>query len=305
MKKALTIALALIFGIAPASFAATTLTDKQLDDVNAGDWVVLQPGESVADVYYSNNTLDLKDTSQKELQAVSNANAVDSAIAVQTNIASVTGMEPSENMAINGTNIATVTNYNPSESWDMSSKTEETKWLSEGTTTMHNHDKTFNLSKTESTSHSLVETLDEVTTLDITYAAASHSEKDCKSCEEESTSAEAFLLDYDKIVDYDKNETSGSFHNKKIAYENHEATTTITSHEEHHVSSSEDSSSYRKNLSENNHLNLKDNSQQLLQAVSNLNAVGSAAAIQTNIASNVGSTGTITHSNLATVVNGL
>ena len=92
MNKILAVLLAAMLGFAPVSFAATTLTDKQLDQVNAGDYVILQPGETVEDVYASNNTIDLKDSSQTNIQAVSNANVVDSAVAVQTNIATNVGV---------------------------------------------------------------------------------------------------------------------------------------------------------------------------------------------------------------------
>jgi hypothetical protein len=55
----------------------------------------------------------------------------------------------------------------------------------------------------------------------------------------------------------------------------------------------------------NNHILLTATSQQSIKAVSNLNAVGAGAAVQNNIASNVGVSGMITHTNNASVSNGL
>ncbi len=298
--------MAIVFGLAPASFAATQLTQSQLEGISAGDWVVIDPStEQVWDVYHSNNTLDLKDESQKDLQAVSNANAVDSAIAVQTNIASVTGQEPSTNVAINGYNEADILNYNPAEEssshyWSESSYAASGSQAAGASATY-----TANASASASAFYTLDETLNILETFDLAYAAAAAYEKDCKGCEEEFLAVEALIIDADYILDYDK-------HVVETASASVSASETLTASEfesssfnTESSSSSHSKSHSRNNLSENNHLDLKDTAQQNLQAVSNLNAVGSAAAIQTNIASNVGVTGTITHTNIATVVNGL
>jgi hypothetical protein len=61
----------------------------------------------------------------------------------------------------------------------------------------------------------------------------------------------------------------------------------------------------RSNKSENNHIWLEDTAQTNIQAVSNLNAVGSGAAVQTNIANSVAIAGSISHSNISSVANGL
>jgi len=55
----------------------------------------------------------------------------------------------------------------------------------------------------------------------------------------------------------------------------------------------------------NNHLDLENDSQSLIKAVGNLNAVASGAALQANIAANVGVNGTISQANSATVASGL
>lgn len=306
MKKILAILMALMFGIAQTSFAAgVALSDTEMDGITAGDWVVIDPStQEAVDVYYNNNTLDLEDESQKEIQAVNNANAVDSAIAVQTNIASVSG-DPSSNVAINGTNEANIINYNPADagaSFESSSKTIH-KLASASSSFTKDLFKSWSESDTKS--FRLDETLDIVETLDIIAALAIAASKECKNCEEDFALAAAFLLDYDKITDYDKHIIADKTHtaNKlkvlKIT-ETSDWEKEFTKTEEH-----ESGSEFRKNLSENNHLDLEDSSQQALQAVSNLNAVGSGAAMQTNIASNVGVSGTITHVNVATVVNGL
>lgn len=308
MKKTLAILFALTLGLAPVSFAATALTDSELDQVSAGDWVILTDAsgnQSVEDVYASNNTLDLQDESQKELKAVNNANAVDSAVAVQTNIASVEGA-PTNNVGVNGTNEADIINYNPSDAGDSSSlyftKEEGSVSIAKGGS--------FEASKSASysagTQYSNVETFDLVETLDVLAAKASASSTDCKKdCSSDSASVATLFIDYDKTIDKDKVELAST---SKSASE--EASLKASFFETEDVSTKsvhkkEESSSFRKNLGENNHLNLKDSSQQLIQVVSNLNAVGSGAAVQTNIASNVGVSGTITHVNTASVVNGL
>ncbi len=304
MKKTIFIMLAIIFGMAPVSFAATALSDQELDQVSAGDWVVLEEGQSVEDVFHSNNTLDLEDSSQMEIQAVSNANAVDSAIAVQTNIATVTG-DPTSNVAINGTNEANILNYNPSESGSESSLYETSSSESASLSISASRDASASANASASKNFSLVETLDEITTLDIAAAAAFASETECKDCETETVAVATFLLDYDKIVDYDLVILESESASASASATLHEEASLEASASSKSSSKTASSSSFRKNLSENNHINLEDNSQQLLQAVSNLNAVGSGAAVQTNIASNVGVGGTITHVNVATVVNGL
>ena len=308
MKKILAILTVLTLGLAPVSFAATVLTDSQMDQVSAGDWVVLTDSsgnQTVEDVYYNNNTIDLFNESQKDLKAVSNANAVDSAVAVQTNISSVTGGTPINNVGVNGSNTATIYNYNPSKS--KSSDEAKLHSESESFALAKGESSYFTLNKNESSSSSfgLSETYDEVETLDILASASSSSATSCKSCHSASASAAAFLLDYDKNIDFDKFIQKSSSSSKTLNIAKYEAEFTYINKSETETSSSEKHSSSRKNLSENNHLNLADNSQQNIQVVSNLNAVGSGAAIQTNIASDVGVSGTITHVNVATVVNGL
>ena len=117
--KRLTILLAiLVFGLTAHALAASkVLSDSAMDQVNAGDWVVLNNGTTnvaVADVYSTNNTLDLLDQSQSQIQALSNANAVDSAIAVQSNVARVSGTTPTSNN-VNGSNYATLNQFRPSD----------------------------------------------------------------------------------------------------------------------------------------------------------------------------------------------
>jgi len=307
MKKVLPILMALMLGLSPASFAATVvLDDAQMAGITAGDWVVIDPStQEVFDVYHSNNTLDLEDESQMNIQAVNNANAVDSAIASQTNIASVTGGEPSTNVAINGTNEANIINYNPSDAGS----------------TFENHSKSiskfsesredFSLDEYESwkstytSNFKLDETLDIVETLNIAAALAIVSSEECKNCEKDFALAAAFLLDYDYDLDYDlhitKDKSASKEALKLLKITKSSSEFSKFSKEE----SSESGSEWRKNLSENNHLDLEDTSQKAIQAVSNLNAVGSGAAMQANIASNVGVSGTITHLNVASVANGL
>jgi len=87
MKKILALLIALIFAATtPVMAAGISLSDAELDEIAAGDWVVIDPDtqEVVDMIHYSNNDINLEDESQMEIQAVNNANAVDSAVAVQT-----------------------------------------------------------------------------------------------------------------------------------------------------------------------------------------------------------------------------
>jgi len=311
LKKLFTLVIASLFVIAQTSmsFAAVALSDKEMDGITAGDWVVLKDAngdEFVVDVYKSNNTLDLQNDSQTYLQAVSNANVVDSAVAVQTNIASVTGNEASPNVAINSSNAANILNYNPADSSYESSSSffakKESKELAGGSS----EDVYFNYGESSSSSYGYDETLVIDETLDISHASASAESTDCsKGCEGESVSIAVLLVDYDKDIDYSKNKSASSSHSKNLTKTYNSASFFKAGFEKSIKKGEKSESSSRNNHGENNHINLEDHSQQFLQAVSNLNSVGSAAAVQTNIASNVGVGGSITHSNIATVVNGL
>ncbi len=305
MKKLLAIFAAIMLVAQPSFAAVATLSDEQLNNVAAGDWVVTTLSEEAVDVYHTNNTLDLQDDSQTHLQAVSNANAVDSAVNVATNIASLTGSEPSTNQSVNGYNEADILNAKPSSEW--SDESESASWESSSSSWFGSFSlgAASNYDAEYSASYGAVETLDEVTTIDISAASAFAYSKDCKGCEEELLAVSVLVSDYDKIVDYDKLEVAGA-----RLTEHRDASLTISAsalkeESSHRHSKESRSSSYRRNLSQNNHLKSKDNAQQWLQAVSNLNAVASGAAVQTNIASNVGVSGTINHANIASVVSGL
>lgn len=306
MKRLIALLTAILFAAAtPVMAAGVSLSDNELDEIAAGDWVVISEGEEVvSDIYYNTNDIDLEDESQMEIQAVNNVNAVDSAVAAQANIASVTG-EPTNNVAVNGSNVANLTNYNPSDSGSESGSITEIE--SEAKNKWELETESFSLSeyRDSGSTFSLVETDDIDETLDIVEVLAIAAEKECKNCDEEFALAYLYKLDYDYTEDYDLTisgtewDASGCELNKEeYKWEWESATKTKTKSEEH-------SSSYRKNLSENNHIDLEDTSQTNMQVVSNLNAVGSAAAAQVNIASNVGVSGTITHSNVATAVNGI
>ena len=303
MKKLLAIMTAVLLALSNSAFAAgVAMSDKEMDEVAAGDWVVLQPGETVEDVYYTNNNLELKDDSQTSLQAVSNANSVDSANAVQSNISSVTGDFPVMANS-NQKNEAHVTNYNPSDAGSSYEKTSLEVEASAKTTNDVRKSSSFDLDYKSGSSYKKDETLDVVESLNITDAKASASETDCKDCDTESVSTSAFLLDYDYNLDYDKHVVKESHADFDL-----EKSKSFVKHEESELTEKlsekcESKSSYRKSLSKNNHIDLKDQSQQFTQAVSNLNSVASGAAVQTNIASNVGLSGTISGTNIASVSN--
>ena len=304
MKKMMAIFVALMFALSTNVYAGNaTLSDPEMDQIAAGDWVILEEGQTVEDVFHSNNTLDLEDESQKEIQAVSNANAVDSAVAVSTNIATVTGDDPISNDII-GRNEADIINYNPSLAYsDAFSESAEAAWSwSTKESASSNYHATANASSVHNLN--LVETLNIVETETITAAFASAIRENCKKCDTVTLSAAVFLSDFDYFLDYDKIIVDSETASASLEISASESETKAESKSASWKASSSKSSSSRRNLGENNHINLEDTSQRLTQAVSNLNAVGSGAAVQNNIASNVGVDGSISHGNAASVVSG-
>ena len=305
MKKTLALLIAVLFAASsPALAGVITLSDAELDQVNAGDWVVIGDGQEVVDVHFNSNDIKLNDQSQMEIQAISNANAVDSAIAVQTNTASVVG-EPSNNVAVNGYNEANVTNYNPSEEGSCFLLAAKKESLSVSSESDSSSSSSFDVSEFCEFENTLSETLTVDETLDIGSACAMAAESESKSSECELVSACALLVDYDYDLDYDKQKSKSGSHGCSLGTTSSSSSSSSCSLDAEAGEILVIGSEYRNNLSENNHIDLEDTSQQFIQAVSNLNAVGAAAAVQANIASNVGVTGTITHTNVATVVNGL
>src|SRR3972149_8698303 len=116
MKKIFSLLLALTFAAYPVSgmaAQAVNLSDTEMDEIAAGEWA-LEP--EVA--FYQNqsnstkkNVLKVEDNSQSEITGVSNANAVDSAVAVQSNISNQTeGL-----LDVNQSNGATVENHSQTE----------------------------------------------------------------------------------------------------------------------------------------------------------------------------------------------
>jgi len=224
MKKLMTLLIMAAFiSYAPAVFAeGIALSDTEMDEIAAGELALPESfggfDSPTAEKFNANDIL-LDKESQTKIETTSNANAVDSAVAVQLNTSSATGNNEVEN-DIQGNNTADLNNYNPSfakESWETGSESSSKTDLGE------NHSKT-------------------------------HSENN--------------------LV-----ETSEKSHNNGCKIRN--------------------------NKSENNHIFLTDTAQQLIKSISNLNSVGSAVAVQTNVAADVGVGGSILHSNTATAVNGL
>jgi hypothetical protein len=309
MKKTIAVLMLLVFGFSQSVFAAgAVLSDSEMDDINAGSWVIIadaEGNEEVVDVYHNNNDIKLNDESQMELRAVNQANAVDSAIASQANIARVTQETPVANTNINHHNQADILNYNPSESGSERKLVsfEETFSFSASENCQINSNETASAAASFASSFAEILTWDE--TLDIVHSKASATEEEGKGFENETMSAEAFLLDYDKDIDYNKTKSASASASASAAKTFSLSKESTVNESGSRIAICEEESSYRNNLSENNHIDLEDTSQRLLMAVSNLNAVGSGAAMQANIASNVGVDGSINQLNVATVVNGL
>lgn len=310
MRKLLLVLVLALMGLSPIAFAqGAIISDAEMEGISAGDWVILTDTENadqeVVDVWYNANDIKLQDEAQMDLKAVNQANAVDSAIAVQTNIARVTGEEPTQNVAVNGTNDATLLNYNPSDSGSM--------YVKHSTSEFCTYNENMDVSGSSSESSSITRAsgsestcmLDYDETLDVDVAASAAGESSDKSGDSECASALAIVVNYDKTIDADGRSASWdncSFEaSKECTLDIAKSKCMMHSEKE----TCEAGSEYRKNLSENNHIALEDTCQTRLMAVSNLNAVGSAAAMQTNIASNVGATGSFTHMNKAVVTSGL
>lgn len=320
MKRTLILLLVLLLGIANTSFAGVNvLSDKAMDDVNAGDWVVLNdntPDAQVVDVYKTNNTLWLLEDSQRDLKAVSNANTIDSAVAVQTNIARVTGDTATNNVAVNGKNEANLSNFRPSESSSVTNEAAtvltkaETKSLSEefsescelGFSNVYAD--ASSASASSGSSHNLLETL-------TANAAMAGSERVIgKSGIAGCSIAGVATEDYDKIeVDSSSSAAaSASSETENTLLNTAKSESARKTFEEAELCvvdiSSKDTVTTRSSQGANNHILLDATSQQTINAVSNLNSVASGAAVQTNIASNVGVSGSISGINTASVSSG-
>ena len=310
----------------PAFAGVRQLSDNQMDEISAGDWVIINDEtQKVEDVYAVNNTLHLFEQSQMEINAVSNANAVDSAIAVQTNVSRVTGDEPTDNTAINGTNIADITNYRPQDSGSFATKHTstdiETISIASGSSESEACSLTleesssfgFGSSSSSSLGEALAYNLVETANANGSWADSGKDYGD-KGLTKIS-SVGGFLYDYDKVetlsatkAEAEASAVSGSGSARKLmemAHSSSSSSNAMASGSSTHTESCELSTSFRSSKGANNHILLDETSQQLLKVVSNLNAVGAGAAVQTNIASNVGVGGSITHMNSATVISGL
>lgn len=250
MKKLMVLLVIFAFGItAPAFAAKAVLSDSELGDINAGEWS-RDKGRHVV----TENNLSLKDTSQQSLAAVNNGNAVDSAIAMSTNIADTNNANA---INLSQTNMADIQNNRPKNtSSEVMTKIESLSISKEETITA-DASVVGNLDASESTGKGL-------------FGVIAGSES-------------SVVAGLDASANFDLSDTCS-------------------------VEASEDCSKTENDSSaqaEENTLKLRDESQTLLAAVGNLNAVASGAAVQANIATNNGVTGTITQLNSAIVVSGL
>lgn len=314
------LAVMMAFGISGLAFAGVEiLSDIALDGVSAGDWVVLNDAknnQTVADVYTTNNTLWLLEDSQKNIQAVSNANAIDSAIAVQSNIARVAGTEPTKNVAVNQSNKAELENFRPSDSNSSLTTSESTTINATSDTLVQQSGSSCSYgmsssgSSASSYSGSSSESLAWNETLDALAVIAGDTRIIDKYGIAGGTVAGSAVVDYDKVIAYGKaagyGGAAGSSYGMQSSGGHQSSSTTL------HVldvtntvkTKSSTATSARNAKGANNHILLDATSQQAIKAVSNLNAVASGAAVQNNIASNVGVNGTIAQANSAAVSSG-
>jgi len=321
MKKLLALVAILMLASSSLFAAGAVLSDKQMDEVRAGDWVVLTDADgnqTTSDVYHTNNTLDLYSQSQSSIKAVSNANAVDSAIAVQNNVSRVSGDNtPTSNVAVNGSNSADISNSRPASAMKNTISKTFAAECATNEQNAANHSSSLTLGKVEtsgeasSAGSSLSKNFNLNETLNANAASASSSAGSGKSTRDVSAASATALLDYDKVIVATDLESTSKSHSENssdtlnIAKLENCAVSSSSTHTQSLSTSDTETTETRESDSMNNHIDLEDTSQMNIMAVSNLNAVGSGAAVQTNIASNVGMNGTITHSNTAKVVSGL
>jgi hypothetical protein len=320
MKKLLAVLLVLVFACAVNASAATkALSNKEMDQVTAGDWVVLNNADgsqSVADVYTTNNTLDLLEQSQSSIKAVSNANVIDGAAAVQSNVISASGSA----VNINGANNAELMNYRPGSS----SKTSD---VTKTSTTSVDVDKFGKTSGEASSSAVLAGSSASSSSSASSFATKNYSDV-------ENSNANGALAITDKAVGKtieksgvasvmtavatkvetdvegsgaaaaSASDDSSVFGAQRSSQESESISKTDTDINKE-TSDTESTVETRDSKGANNHIYLEETSQQNINAVSNLNLVGGAAAIQANVADNVGVTGTVSYSNSAVVISGI
>ena len=309
MKKIIVLMMLSVLILAQPAFAGVAiLSEAEMDSINAGEWEIINPdNKKVVDVYYSSNDLDLKNQSQTLLKAVNNTNTVDSAVATQTNAAMTCGEGPTDNIEVGQHNNAEILNHNPSESRSRYSNCSSTNMRASCSSSSESSSGFSAGGFSRSSERSCSTNMDYDETLDAFALGIAHAEGEggCLLGDFEACAAAVAVVDYDKTIDYNSRSRASSEACGMYA----SACSRESSREsgELCIRSRERSSgrSYRKNLSENNQLTLKNVSQNSLMAVSNLNAVGSGAAMQTNIAYNVGVGGTFKQTNDAIVVSGL
>lgn len=302
MRRILSLLLVLAFGLSQTAFAGVAkLSDNQMEDVNAGDWIVVGEDPEVFEGWYNNNDIALEDESQMEINAISNANAVDSAVAVQTNALNTA---EGDGTAV-ARNEANLLNYNPSDASASSNitSTETSFGLAKGSSLEASS--SLDISKAAGMFFGNDETLDVNETLNITGAYASAGETEDKSGDSEFATAAALLVDYDKIIDYDNHTNAGSFCKEDVLASEKLVSSSSCKLDVSDKLYQENTTYNRKNLSENNHITLEDTAQKNIYAISNLNAVGASAAVQTNAVNSVAGNANLNLTNIATAVNGL
>ncbi|MCM8775677.1 MAG: hypothetical protein NC930_04930, partial [Candidatus Omnitrophica bacterium] len=255
--------------------------------------------------------------SHMDIKAISNANSIDSAIAVQTNVARVTaGGVPTENVAVYGSNDATIVNYRPADSINATSLVETSTGSNSTSSSSSATEKqcnfamdsvsgeSANASAAASSSHAVNETLN------YTGSLAESSQILDKGAIGQSNIAAAELLDYDNVVSDAASSSSSSASSKNArtvitgSALMSSSSTASDSQSSLVTSKTQSSTATRNSKGANNHLALLNTSQKNIQAISNLNAVASGAAIQTNVTSNMGVSGTVSNSNVASVQSG-
>jgi hypothetical protein len=255
--------------------------------------------------HFNSNDINLLNESQMNIEAVNNANAVDAATATQANITSVTAGE-AITAELKQHNEANLSNYNPSDEYDFSSvavggyKTDYTKkmggelgadlLITKEASLKTWDDKTFDIH--------------EILTWDTDSDFSSQGISKKGGIQQMNWDTDS---DMDYRYDNDTVFTSGSDGERKCKLD---AGIDVSAYYEkvYNVDVNcrhETAANMRFNKSENNHINLLNTSQKELQVVNNLNAVGSSAAIQANIASDVGVDAKISNTNIVTAMNGM
>ena len=206
MKKFIAMMLALSFAAYPISVHASdavALSDAEMDEIAAGEWV-LAKGEANGKKSSKFNMLKVESESQANVKAISNANAVDSAVNVQTNVSNAAEGA----IDVNHSNEATATNFGPGME-TKSTTVEETLSVDYSTSVMEENMNVTTSSASSSETHSV--TYNDINSKEESASASSSSTLDESASNQASQSASSDHTDTASDQQQNSAESSSSW----------------------------------------------------------------------------------------------